>query len=92
MWTKLADEVESSRHILPDTAKPPLYILTYLSTNERYILFPNYFVALIIFLPIPVTVASGERSCSRLKLIKNYLRSTIHEDILNNLAFLAIEF
>ena len=36
-------------------------------------------------------MASGERSFSRLKLIKNYLRSTIHEDRLNNLAILAIE-
>ena len=88
---ELADEVESLRHILPDTAKTPVEILTYLSTNERYTAFPNYFVALRIFLTIPVTVASGERSFSRLKLIKNYLRSTIHEDRLNNLAILAIE-
>ena len=88
---ELADEVESLRHILPDTAKTPVEILTYLSTNERYTAFPNYFVALRIFLTIPVTVASGEISFSRLKLIKNYLRSTIHEDRLNNLAILAIE-
>ena len=36
-------------------------------------------------------MASGERSFSRIKLIKNYLRSTIHEDRFNNLAILAIE-
>ena len=88
---ELADEMESLRYILPNTAKTPVEILAYLSTNERYTAFPNYFVALRIFLTIPVTVASGERSFSRLKLIKNYLRSTIHEDRLNNLAILAIE-
>ena len=43
------------------------------------------------FLNNTLSVASGERDFSRLKLIKNYLRSTIHEDRLNNLAILAIE-
>ena len=32
---ELADKVESLRHILPDTAKTPVEILTYLFTNER---------------------------------------------------------
>ena len=88
---ELTDEVESLRYILPDTAKIRREILIYLSTNDRYIAFPNFFVALRIFLTIPETVASGERSSSRLKLIKNYLRSIIHEDKLNSLAILAIE-
>lgn len=66
-------------------------MLTYLSTNERYTVFPNYIVALTIFSTIPVTVASGERSFSRLQLIKNPLRSTIHEDRFNILAIIGIE-
>jgi hypothetical protein len=37
------------------------------------------------------TVASGERSFSKLKLIKNYLRSTMTQERLTGLAILAIE-
>ena len=39
----------------------------------------------------PVTVASAERSFSKLKIIKTYLRSTMSQDRLNELAILAIE-
>ena len=53
--------------------------------------FPNFFVAFKIFLTIPVTVVSGKRNFSLLRLIKNYLRSTIYGDRLNNLAILTIE-
>jgi hypothetical protein len=44
-----------------------------------------------ILLTIPVTVASGERSFSKLKLIKTYLRSTMAQDRLVGLAMLSIE-
>ena len=39
--------------------------------------FPNIFIALRIVLILSVSVASGERNFSKLKLIKNYLRSTV---------------
>jgi hypothetical protein len=51
----------------------------------------NAFVAYRIMLTIPVTVASAERSFSKLKLIKSYLRSTMSQQRLNGLALLAIE-
>jgi hypothetical protein len=38
-----------------------------------------------------VTVASGERSFSKLKLIKMYLRSTMSQERLTNSAILSIE-
>ena len=38
-----------------------------------------------------MTVAEGERSFSKLKLIKNYLHSTINQDRLTDLGTLAIE-
>ncbi|XP_067140986.1 zinc finger MYM-type protein 1-like [Centruroides vittatus] len=40
---------------------------------------------------LKLSVASGQRSFSRLKLIKNYLRSTMTQDRLNNLAIMSIE-
>ena len=52
---------------------------------------PNLWVALRILVTIPVSVASDERSFSKLKLIKTYLRSTMTEDKLNNLAIVSIE-
>ncbi|KAL4126025.1 hypothetical protein QTP88_010257 [Uroleucon formosanum] len=48
--------------------------------------FPDILSACIIFMCIPVTVASAERSFSKLKLIKNYLRNTCNQDRLSSLA------
>ena len=44
-----------------------------------------------MILTAPATVASAERSFSKLKLITNYLRSNMKQDRLNNLARLRIE-
>lgn len=40
---------------------------------------------------IPISVASGEGSFSKLKLIKNYLRSTMCQERLNGLSVISIE-
>jgi len=40
---------------------------------------------------LPVTVATAERSFSKLKLIKTYLRNTMQDDMLSGLAVLSIE-
>lgn len=47
--------------------------------------------ACIIYLTLPVTVAYAERSFSKLKLIKNYLRNTMGQNRLSNIALLNIE-
>ena len=47
--------------------------------------------AVVIFITLPVTVASTERSFSKLKLTKNYLRSSISQDRMDSLAILSIE-
>ncbi|XP_020270584.1 zinc finger MYM-type protein 1-like [Asparagus officinalis] len=53
--------------------------------------FPNAWIAYRVLLTIPVTVASAERSFSKLKLIKSYLRSTMSQERLNGLAMISIE-
>ena len=40
---------------------------------------------------IPVTVASSEQNFSKLKLLKSYLRSTMTQERLNDLAMIAPE-
>ncbi|XP_068200608.1 zinc finger MYM-type protein 1-like [Palaemon carinicauda] len=51
----------------------------------------NIVTVLRILLTLPVSVASGERSSSKLKLIKTYLRSTMLQQRLVGLATLSIE-
>ncbi|KAL3888791.1 hypothetical protein ACJMK2_001152 [Sinanodonta woodiana] len=87
----LSEEIETIKPILPAQQQKPKELLNYLACNDRSTTFPNLFIALRILLTIPVTVASGERSFSKLKLIKTYLRSVIHQERLNNLALMSIE-
>jgi len=63
------------------------HIVTYIGSAE----FPNFCIALRTLLTVLVTVASIERSFSKLKLIKTYLRSSMGQERLNNLAILSIE-
>ncbi|KAF2888822.1 hypothetical protein ILUMI_17351 [Ignelater luminosus] len=53
--------------------------------------FPNLSVAIRIYLMLPVSVAGGERSFSKLELIKTYLRSSMSQEILVRLAMTTIE-
>jgi len=53
--------------------------------------YPNVYTLYKLFIRIPVSSAQAERTFSRLKLIKNYLRSTMCADRLNALAMLYIE-
>jgi hypothetical protein len=53
--------------------------------------FPNAYIAYRIWLTIPVTVASAERSFSKLKLLKSYMRSTMTQERLNGLATIVLE-
>lgn len=53
--------------------------------------FSEVCTALLLFLTLPVTVATSERSFSKLKLIKNHLRSTVGQERLSGLAMLSIE-
>jgi len=60
-------------------------------SNSLKDIYPNIEIALRIILTLPLTVASCERSFSKLKIIKNYLRSTLGQERLTNLGILSIE-
>jgi hypothetical protein len=58
---------------------------------EKRPFYPFANIAYRILLTIPVTVASAERSFSKLKLLKSYMRSTMTQERLSGLATIALE-
>lgn len=52
---------------------------------------PDVVTAYLLFLTLPVTVAGAERSFSKLKMIKNYVRNSMSQECLKALAMLSIE-
>ena len=65
----------------------PINVLNYIKWLESFL---NACIVFKILLTIPITVASAERSFSKLKLIKSYLRSTMSQEILSRLVILLI--
>ena len=59
--------------------------------NDMCDIYPNLVTLYKLYLTIPISSAAAERSFSRLKLIKSYLRSTMSEDRLSGLAIINIE-
>ena len=88
----LDEELEALKTLLPTNVAKPEVLFEYLVVNNSFIAFLNVFIALRIYLTMPETIASGERSFSKLKLIEAYLRSTISQERLNNSAMLSIEY
>jgi hypothetical protein len=84
----LFSELKILKEILQIEKSAPIDILNYIKRLDS---FPNTCIAYRILLTIPVTVASAERSFSKLKLIKPYLRSTMSQERLNVFAILSIE-
>ena len=72
-------------HVKNDTL---IDILNYIKRIDS---FPNVFIAYRIMLIIPKSVALAKKSFSKLKLIKSYLRSTMCQERLNELALILIE-
>ena len=65
--------------------------LNYLLKTHLFELYPNVYIALRILLTCPMTVASDERSFSKLKLIKTFNRTSMTDSRLSSLAMLSIE-
>lgn len=81
-------ELRLLRDIFPVENIGPIDILRFLKGMD---FFPNTLIAYRILLTIPVTVASTKRRFSKLKLLKSSLRSTLLQERLNGLAFIAME-
>lgn len=77
--------------LVPSGNASARHALEFINQNNLNDTFPNVAIALRIALTNPITVASGERSFSKLKLIKNYLRTSMTQERLNHLAMLSIE-
>ena len=72
----LFSELNILKEIIGLENDKPIDILNYI---KRINSFPNAYIAYRIMLTIPVSVASAERSFSKLKLIKSYLRLTMSQ-------------
>ncbi|XP_055877108.1 zinc finger MYM-type protein 1-like [Biomphalaria glabrata] len=92
--TELFVEISDCRMLLktrPDaTPSSPLELLSFIISYGNDI-FPNLQIALQIMLTISVSVASCERSFSKLKIILTYLRASMGQERLSDLALLSIE-
>ena len=84
----LFSELKVLKEILQIKDYTPIDILNYIKRLDS---FPNTCIAYRILLTIPVIVAYAERSFSKLKLIKLYLRSTMSQERLSELAIVSIE-
>ena len=79
----LFSELKFLKEALQINDNSPINVLNYIKRLE---FFPNACITFKILLTIHVTVASVERSFSKLKLIKSYLRSTMSRERLSELA------
>lgn len=69
----------------------PVEILSFINENKLQDTFSNVWVALRIMITISVTTVSYEKNCSKLILIKIYLKSSMTEERLNNLAIISLK-
>ena len=97
----LSQEILSYRHCFKDELlgmtdnlkklNSAVDILKQLHKDELITSCSKLVTAIVMFLTLPLTVATAERSFSKLKIIKSYLRSSIAQDRLDALAMISIE-
>ncbi|GJR40008.1 52 kDa repressor of the inhibitor of the protein kinase-like protein [Tanacetum coccineum] len=87
-------ELQILQEMLPNGAfdgERPCSSIEIMEFTKKMDMFANVLLAYKILLTIPVTVASAERSFSKLKILKSYLRSTMSQERRNGLTILSIE-
>jgi hypothetical protein len=84
----LISKLKILKYTLPNDTLSSMEIFEHIRDVGFY---PNTCVAYCILFTMHVTVASAERSFSKLKLLKNYLRSLMTQEGLNSLVTLCIE-
>ena len=72
-------------------SQPPDQLIVTIDKDGLESAFPEVYRALKLILTQPMTTASAERSVSCLKHMKNYLRSTMLQERLSNLAIISLE-
>ena len=72
-------------------SQPPDQLIVTIDKDGLEPAFPEVYRALKLILTLPMTTASAERSFSCLKRMKNYLRSTMLQERLSNLAIISLE-
>lgn len=89
----LAKEILRFKHVLlkDQDLKSAFNFLNYIFEKDLVEIYPNFSIVLRVLLTTPVSVSSAERSFSRLKLIKNFLRSSMSNARLSSLATISIE-
>ena len=88
------EEVVQFREFVQDekmSGTSAVELLKCLRRRKLHTVFPNTDIALWLFLAMPVTNASGERSFSKLGLVKNRLRSTMQQERVSHLTLMSIE-
>ncbi|KAL7595229.1 hypothetical protein Lser_V15G30337 [Lactuca serriola] len=85
---KLYTELKLFETLETNEFSNPIDVLKFLKELDY---FPNASIAYRILLTIPITVASAEKSFSKLKFVKSYLRSTMTQERLSGLAMISIE-
>ena len=66
-------------------------MLKFMIANDWCYFYPNLTILYRIYMTLPLSSAAAERSFSRLKLIKDFSRSTMNQDRLASLALISIE-
>ena len=88
---ELFQELRYLKTLLRMEVTKSIDILNFIKSYREEGGFQAVWVTYRILLTIPVIVALAERSFSKLKLIKTYLRSTMSQERLNGLAMISIE-
>ena len=98
LFDSFTTQLLSCRALFKDDIKqislPTVMELAHFLVVKNYSLLPTFqdlYTAFLLFLTLPVTVATAERSFSKLKLIETYLRNTMQDDRLSGPAVLSTE-